>query len=330
MAGRRWTPVGEQTARVRWRRHVRVRSTPPSVARALGFFALLLPGCTQLLDIPDDPYLVTDGPFGCIESPSEPSALAAASTASTASTARVRLRACGAFDACASTVTGLVAKLCNKLDVSCMDPIVSDIADEEGVFDFEVPVGRNGFDGYLSMSSSSQPCSELPSQGGLTSSVCSLLPGCDGSPDDPSCQLPTYAPAMFFFNPPIVADAPEPIEVPMLPTVALPALVGATGASFDPTTGNLMVRALDCNGEPARGVVYVADRVEGATQLYVESDVLSSRATETDESGIGAFVGLPAGFFSVTAYDREGRELGSVGVQVAPLTITHATLLPGR
>jgi hypothetical protein len=289
----------------------------PSLFTALA----LLAGCADVLDIPDDPALVERGPWTCSTNALEPAPLAP--------TARVRLKACGAFGDCSSSVTGLSAKVCRKLDVGCTQPIVEGVSDVAGVLEFDVPTGSRGFDGYVALSSSGEPCDTASAAGGFASAVCSLLPGCNGNGADPSCQLPAYAPVMLFFNPPVISDSLVPIELPLVPTLSLPALVGATGSDFDPMSGNLLVTTLDCAAAPAAGVQYALNREPPSEQvLYVENGVLSNDSSLTDPTGMGAFVGLTPGFVNVTAYDAAGLRIGSIGVRVAPFTITQSLLLP--
>jgi hypothetical protein len=241
----------------------------------------------------------------------------------------VRLKACGAFGDCSATVTGLSAKVCRKLDVGCLQPIVDGVVDVDGVLEFDVPTGDGGFDGYVALSSGGEPCDSPNVAGGFASAVCGLLPGCNGDATSPTCQLPTYAPVMLFFNPPVTSDSLVPVELPLVPTLSLPALVGATGSDFDPMTGNLLVTTLDCGSARAAGVQYALNREPPSDRvLYVDKGVLTRDARLTDATGMGAFIGLTPGFVNVTAYDATGVRIGSIGVRVAPFTITQSLLLP--
>lgn len=295
-----------------------------AVPRAWSLLATLalLAGCADVLDIPDDPRIVEErGPWSCSTSALVPTPLGP--------TARVRLKACGAFGDCSATVTGLSAKVCRKLDVGCTQPIVEGVVDVDGVLEFDVPTTDRGFDGYVALSSGGEPCDSPTVSGGFGSAVCGLLPGCNGVSGDPSCQLPTYAPVLLFFNPPVIADTPVPIELPLVPTLSLPALVGATGSDFNPVSGNLLITTLDCTSAPAAGVQYALNREPaGERVLYVDNGVLSNDSTVTDPTGMGAFIGLTPGFVNVTAYDAAGERIGSIGVRVAPFTITQSLLLP--
>jgi hypothetical protein len=282
----------------------------------------LLAGCAEVLDIPDDPEVVEPiGPWSCSTSALAPTPVA--------ETARVRLKACGAFGDCSTTVTGLSAKICRKLDVGCTQPIVDAVSDVGGVLEFNVPTGERGFDGYVALSSPGEPCDVASASSGFAAAVCGLLPGCNGDGADPSCLLPAYAPVMLFMNPPVTSDMALPIELPMVPTLSLPALVGATGTDFDPLSGNLLVTTLDCAAAPAAGVRYTLSGSSGSeTVLYVENGVLSNASSLTDRTGMGAFVGLRPGFVNVIAHDGAGARIGAIGVRVAPFTITQSLLLP--
>ena len=279
-----------------------------------------LPACAELVSFPDDPTLADPGPWDCLADP-------AASTPPASATIPVRVRTCDSFGDCSVPIEGLSAELCQKLDVGCARPVLSDVTPIDGVFELEVPVDELGFDGYLKVSSSTELCTG--SEGELGASLCALAPGCDPTAPDERCQVPLYAPALFFFSPPIRREPTEPFSLSLMRLAAVPALAQAAGAPFDPESGSLVVTGLDCRGGRAAGVSYeLRQHPERATPLYMANGILSSSLAETDTTGVGAFVGVPPGFVDVLGFAGGGDTIGGVGVQVSRLAISYATLAP--
>lgn len=277
----------------------------------------MLCGCSAVLDIPDDPELVAPSGRACIDP-----------TVRT-STATVRMYACDFVADCDVPVRGLSARLCRKRDVGCSEPIREGITDADGLLVFDVMTGDTGFDGYLEVTSDSALCTDQAVFGAEGRFLCDFLPGCDPEAPDEACRLPLYAPALFFFNPPVRADITEPIQLPLLKTSALPSVVEAAGADFDPTAGNLFITSLDCSGFPAAGVSYdIAERQEEVTALYIASGVVSGAEQRTDGSGVGGFVGVPPGFVEVIGLDEDMGVIGEIGVQTAPFTLTYGAIGP--
>ena len=290
---------------------------------------LLLSGCGKVLDIPDDPKLA-QGPWSCLDNPRQASAPAG-------ETAIVRIQACNFVSTnCAEPATGITAKLCDKKDVTCANPIEPKISDTDGALVFEVQTGGVlgvGFDGYLQIVPPLEKCTNRDVFGAAGPVLCGFAPGCDQAAPDERCNVPLYAPTFFFFNPAIKADVTKPMPLPLVPTSAVLSLIEASGVNFDPTTGMVFVTALDCNGNPASGVSFNVDKYQDrVTPLYVDSGVVSSTVTQTDVSGVGGFVGVPSGFIGVegSLIDNEGnaRRLGDVGLQVTSFNVTYSTVVP--
>lgn len=284
--------------------------------------ALALPGCADLIDVPDHPQLAAQGPWRCLGA-------VQALQAIPATTATVRVQACDFISNCASVVSQLHAKLCAKRDIGCTNPLRADITDRAGLLEFQVPTGVSGFDGYLQVNAPSARCTDAAAFGTAGPMLCGLVPECDPSAPDDRCNIPTYAPSLLFFNPPVSADIERALQLPLLSSAGLPAVVQAAGAALDPTTGNLFITALDCDGNPAAGVTYgITQHQDEVTQLYVDSGVVSDTVLETDESGIGGFVGVPTGFAEVVGYNSDLQRIGEIGVQAAPFTMTYSALAP--
>lgn len=286
---------------------------------ALGLF-----GCETVLNLAEDPQVVETGPWRCLgkvstsETPTKPTALV-----------RVRPRDFVNND----NVTGLTAKLCSKLDVGCANPKIANIHEADGELRFEVPT--TGFDGYLDITAATKHCSEYPAEArDLLCGMAVVLQQCDlGKPNDPACFIPTHAESMLFFNPPVTADMTVPLELPMLSLTSLPTIMQRGGVPTDQINmegGNLFVTVRDCDGKPASGVTMSippqTDPDYSVFQLYVSSGVPIRDASETDRSGMGAFVGLAPKFIEVSAHTSDGRLIGKIGVQASPLVMTYSTL----
>jgi len=285
---------------------------------------LTLAGCTEVLDIPDDPRVVASGPWRCLDQ--EPSA-----APSDVAEAHVRVQACDFITDCTTTVSGLTAKLCDKRDVGCNSPRLSGLSDVNGEFRFDVPTAGGGFGGYLQVDSGLAFCTDAVAFGAVAGPVlCSLTsPECDLNLPDERCYTKLFAPTILFFNPPIVRDVERPLPLQLFPSSGLPAVLGAAGVEVDPTAGNLFIQALDCDGMPAAGVTYeISQHEEQVSSLYVSNGVVSSTATRTDVTGVGGFVRVPPGFVTVAGFNEDSVPIGETGVQAVASTLTYSALFP--
>jgi hypothetical protein len=281
----------------------------------------LLPACAELVSFPDDPTLADPGPWDCVAAP-------APSTPPTSSTVTVRVQTCDSFGDCSIPIEGLSAELCEKLDVGCSRPVLRGMTPVNGMFEIDVPIDERGFDGYLKVTSPTEACSTDGAE--LGALPCSLALECDPAAPDERCQLPLYAPALFFFTPPIRSEPAQPFVLSLMRLAAVPTLAQAAGAPFDATLGNLVVTGVDCNGARAAGLSYeLRQQLEGVTPLYMANGILSNSLAETDATGVGAFVGVPPGFVDVLGSTGDTGMVGGVGVQVSRLAISYATLAPG-
>jgi hypothetical protein len=302
------------------------RTSARATVRWAGLLALLAPvACAQMLDIPSDPALVATGPWRCLnQSP-------AVATPAAAAQAKVRVQACNFISDCTTAASGLTAYLCDKRDVGCINPRLTGLTDSNGEFTFQVPTAGGGFDGYLLVDSQAASCTDSAAFGSVAGKMlCDLVaPTCDLTAPDMRCFLKIYAPAMLFFNPPVVADMEAPLPLQLFPTSGLPAVISAAGIQVNPMAGNLFIQALDCDGKPAAGVTYrIAQFSNQVSPLYVNNGIVSESVTQTDATGVGGFVGVPPGFVSVTGYNSEGVAIGEIGVQAAPSVLTYSALLP--
>jgi len=308
-----------------------VNAVDCGMVRLVGAVALTsLVGCSEVIDIPDDPRLVNSGPWWCLDRPRE-------TVAPKADTALVRIQACNFISTnCSETVTGLSASLCDKKDVTCANPIQTTTADSGGVLALDVQTGGVlglGFDGYLKIAPPLELCTNQAVFGASGPLLCGFAPGCDQAAPDDRCKVPLYAPSSLFFNPPIKNDVVDSIPLPLVPTSAVLSLVTASGAQLDPTAGLVFVTAHDCNDKPASGVSFNLDKHQDrVTVLYLENGLISSTATATDSNGLGGIINVPSGFVSVEGSiettDGTRRPMGAFGVQVATFNISYSTLAP--
>jgi hypothetical protein len=282
-------------------------------------------GCAEILDIPSTNTLelAPSGPWHCLSAPAEP-------VVPEGPTARVQFEACDFISDCATPVTDLRARLCDKLDIGCLNPRVVDLRDTGGRIEVNVPTGSRGFDGYLEVTTKVAPCFDTAVFGAAAEGLlCQLVPGCDVSAPTEACNVPLFSPVMWFFNPPVVADIEEPIPLELYPTAALPLLLDAAGGEFVPGTGSVFMTAIDCDGNPAPGVTLeIAEHEDRAYPLYFDTGVLSNTASNTDSSGVGGFIRIPPGFVEITGVTREGVPVAKVGVQATPTFATLTVLVP--
>jgi hypothetical protein len=280
--------------------------------------------CAQVVDIPSDPVLVSAGPWRCLQSPAAPPSVGGPM-------AQVLVQACNFITNCTTTVSGLTAKVCDKRDVGCNNPRQASLADSDGQFRFTVPTAGGGFDGYLLVSTPVAPCTDMNTFGADGSRLlCGLVPGCNQEMPDEHCYVPIYAPAMFFFNPPIVRDFAQPLPLQLFPSAALPAVLAAAGSiRIDPTMGDVFSVALDCDGKPAAGVSFrLADGSTDVQTVYMRNGLVSDTAMETDASGVGGLIRVPSGFVQIQGVNSDGLVIGQIGVQSAPSVLTYSVMVP--
>lgn len=285
-----------------------------------------LGGCAQVLDLPDSSTLslAPSGPWRCLDAPSAPLLPSSA-------TATVRFQACDFIANCTLPVSGLHARVCDKLDVGCLSPREANIQDKGGLVEFTVPTGPRGFDGYLEVSPTLAACYDRKVFGDAAAAglICQLAPDCDPAAPTDACNVPIYFPVLWFFNPPVVADVETPIPLQLYPSASLPLVLNAAGGTIAPGTGSVFMTVVDCDGKPASGVsLQIAEHGDVADALYFDSGVLSNTATETDASGIGGFIQIPPGFVEITGINRDGVPVAKVGVQSNPDFVTFTVLAP--
>ena len=60
----------------------------------------------------------------------------------------------------------------------------------------------------------------------------------------------------------------------------------------------------------------------------MQGGAVSETNLQTDDSGIGGFLGVPPGFAEVQGYNRRYQKVGVIGVQTEPFTVTYSALAP--
>jgi hypothetical protein len=297
-----------------------------SVARRAAFVCLGvgLGGCAQILDIPDEPRFEETGPWRCVGESSEGSV-------APRETASVSFKVCDFISGCTKSVSGVTAKVCDKLDVLCINPRSAPITDVNGILTVEVPTPQGRpFDGYIDVMPPVALCTDQMAFGPAAGAICALARGCNAaSPTIPECLVPIYSPVLWFFNPPVVMDLQDPILLQLYPANQLPTLIEAAGAEIDPTMASVFLTAWDCDGNPAAGVkLNVPEHDDVVQPLYYNTGVIRAGLDETDSSGIGGFIKVPPGFVNVAGVNEDGTQVGIVGVQARLPYVTYTVLVP--
>jgi hypothetical protein len=284
-----------------------------------------LGACAEILDIPDDPEFEETGPWRCVDQ-------SAQATQAPADTAKVTFKVCDFISGCTKAIPAVSARLCDKLDVACLAPRSSVVmSDANGLVTFDVPTPQGRpFDGYVEFIPPFALCTDPAAFGAAAGLLCQLVAAtCDPMNPTEGCAVPVFSPVLWFFNPPMVVDLPEPILLQLYPAAQLPPLIQAAGAQLDPTTASVFLTAWDCDGNPAPGVTLTVPEHEEAVQpLYYNSGVIRAGLAETDSSGIGGFIKVPPGFVNVSGVNEDGEPVGIVGVQARLPFVTYTVLVP--
>lgn len=148
------------------------------------------------------------------------------------------------------------ALVCQKLDVSCVEPVTEATSDSEGYFKFTVPAD---FAGYMKV------------------------------------EDRRYMPAMYFFPPALPSDGKlQPF--PLLGAGLVDSLALSLGSRLNPERGHMMLVAEDCLGMALPGVSFSSTQPDRSTiQFYVRDLLPSTTAKETAEVGNGGYLNFPTG-----------------------------------
>lgn len=135
-------------------------------------------------------------------------------------------------------------------------------------------------------------------------------------------------PTLFF--PPKTEKQSAPTSLPIVPAAFFAGMFNQIGTSVSSDRTVIMTTALDCQGQPASGMVLSSPQADGATVTYFLQGGLPSRsAPTTDASGAGGFVNIPTGSAVVTStIAAKDRVAGTVAVQTRPGHLTMVLVVP--
>ena len=188
---------------------------------------------------------------------------------------------------------GLQARFCPKLDVEC------DIAlpgryylQPDGALVIDVEAG---FDGYVELSA------------------------------------PDTTPALFFVTEPVWHDTVIRSVLPLVSPEGFAGIAQNLGTELDlEQCGHVYALASDCDGVPAEGVRFELEGMTpDVTPYYMINNVPVASAEQTDASGSGGFLNIPAGFTRVTGFVASSdAEIGEAGFIVRPGAVSYPLVLP--
>lgn len=172
-----------------------------------------------------------------------------------------------------AVLPGISVRACAQRDVDCVEPITPTmIPDADGWVD--VPL-YEGFDGYLEISG--------------------------------DVIVPT---TLFYSNPLGMETRSDETPLGLVEKSVLPSLSAATGTAQDENLGLVYLRAFDCGGVEAPGIVFSIDR-PGVGWYFIDG-LPTVSAEETAASGLGGFMNVPPGVAVVNA------AIGASGTAIAP------------
>ena len=169
----------------------------------------------------------------------------------------------------------VTVSVCGGIDTDCMTPLMEGLTPDPETDILTLQLS-SGFEGFLEVRSS------------------------------------THLPALQELGP-VAEDELEVFVTPMLTLDQYTGFAAAVGVELDfEASGHLGLDTYPCPGGTAAGVRYSLDRtLESTRGYYFDSSRPSSSLTQTDPSGRGGFVNLPAGILTLTASTSE-RQLGQV------------------
>ncbi|MEW5854416.1 MAG: hypothetical protein AB2A00_36915 [Myxococcota bacterium] len=157
-----------------------------------------------------------------------------------------------------NALQGVNVKLCPVEDDACASPVDEGTTNEEGKVGLTIPVGTEGYQGYLELTSSQ------------------------------------IMPTLYFNNRPWVDNAGFSLE--LLSPQSVATINALIGAELDPTRGHVGFNVYDCDNEGASGVSASVDTSdENSTQSYVSNGFPTTSTQQTDSSGKGGWANLPTG-----------------------------------
>ncbi len=190
---------------------------------------------------------------------------------------------------------GLTVKVCGKSDVDCASPLDSKTTGMDGAVQLTMPLGSDGFDGYLEISG-------------------------------PDVSWLSFT-AMPFRGDNAYTDQ-------LVTLTELNALATLVSAQYDETRGHAVIAIDDCVPNQMQnnssGAVVSIGNADAKTRIgYVTKGVPDKNATQTDPSGLVGVINLPVGPSSVTAKVKEsGKTIGTYGFFTRKNTASSVYLPP--
>jgi hypothetical protein len=177
---------------------------------------------------------------------------------------------------------------CGLTDVECDRPIAQTVTDADGFFSIRL---TENFVGYLELE---------PAAG-------------------------TAVPYLFHL-PEIPLRTMNDFPLAMIGLDSFFALLAAFELPVDPTQGGIAVRAFDCEGSPASGVVLKNEK--GGVPWYFEENLPNTERQETDEGGLGGFIDSDLGVSILEAELTDGSTVIRKSVIVRPGWLTAGYMKP--
>lgn len=188
-------------------------------------------------------------------------------------------------------MANVAARLCRKLDVDCVDPVISGLSsDGNGRLTMRAP---GGFDGYA----------ELSSPGSMS--------------------------GMYFFYPPLSGDRALP-GIPVVSEATLQRFAGLAGVQFLAERSVIFLGAHDCSDKPASGVSFSsADADEATVPFYLVQKVPTASASATDAEGRGGLINVRIGAVTVDGQLSDGETVAKVSLFTRQNEVTYTSVAPG-
>jgi hypothetical protein len=177
-------------------------------------------------------------------------------------------------------VPGMRVTMCALSDPNCTAPFGTITTAADGAVAFSVPTGAAGFDGFAKFEKSG------------------------------------YVPQINFARP-LVATA-RSYQATMISTSSWAMFLMAAGVTENALNGHIALRAIDCHGNTAAGVVFTLNRTDaGITARTVSELGIPSGRPTTDASGRGVFLNVPPGNVVATAtLASTGQKIGTLNFVV--------------
>ncbi len=137
----------------------------------------------------------------------------------------------------------------------------------------------------------------------------------------------------FYVNKPIYDDITDYL-MPMLTIEIAEALAGLSQVKLNPERGLALAFATDCQVLPSSGVEYELqpaspDPDKSMQRFYVNNYTTNTTLTETDPLGVGGFINVPTGPFTVIAREHAtGKEVARIQAFSRPNEVSWLHLNP--